>query len=698
MKYRPDIDGLRALAVVSVMVYHLAPRWLPGGFIGVDVFFVISGFVVCASLAASERTRLPGFVAEFYARRLARIIPALVAMLAVASVVSTLFVPKAWVTRLNDQTVQYAYFGLSNVLLMTDTNRDVAPSRAELNPYAHTWSLGVEEQFYLLFPLACFFWVRATSSGHHRGRLAMVALLGSAAGLSFAGSRWATEGHPIAAFYSSAFRFWELAAGALLFQLTATRPAAGADNNPAWRRPWPWVGLLTAAAGLFLADPRHFPYPWALAAVAGTLLMIGGANAPDHIVRRAFSDAGAVWIGKRSYSLYLWHWPVFVFLRWTVGLDGVASQVAAVGSSVILAIASYRVIEVPARYSRALSRSRPLVRITCFLFVVLLGWKFTDGVLSRPWGLSVVSRNSADWYPEAGEQTIAGAERRCTVRTDRASLADGSVATLRPINCGQQGPGDERTLYVLGDSHAQAYGPLLNEVSATAAIDVKIYTMPGCPYLNLLEPMTTQPRCLAFWPAASDNVLAAAKTGDVLFLPTLRQRRFVDQWTEDEARAGQSLPYEAGEDATARATREATEWLRPFAVRGMDVIFEAPKPLFKSPAFRCADWFNQANPVCQGGLTQPRAYLLERRRPIIEAMHEVIAEVPHVRIWDPFPALCPEQTCSALDGRRPLFFDGDHLSAYGNLRVYSSFVGSLASGAMEPREVLGHAVQAQAAR
>ena len=106
MKYRPDIDGLRALAVVSVMVYHLAPRWLPGGFIGVDVFFVISGFVVCASLAASEHIRLSGFIAEFYARRLARIIPALVAMLAVASVVSTLFVPKAWVTRLNDQTVQ----------------------------------------------------------------------------------------------------------------------------------------------------------------------------------------------------------------------------------------------------------------------------------------------------------------------------------------------------------------------------------------------------------------------------------------------------------------------------------------------------------------------------------------------------------------------------------------------------------------
>jgi len=383
MKYRPDIDGLRALAVVSVMIYHLEPRWLPGGFMGVDVFFVISGFVVCASLAASEHTRWPGFVAEFYARRLARIIPALVAMLAVASVVSMLIVPKTWVSALNDQTAQYAYVGLSNVLLMADTTRDVAASRAERNPYAHTWSLGVEEQFYLLFPLACFFWVRATSAGHRRGRLAMVALLGSAAALSLAGSRWATEAHPTASFYAITFRFWELAAGALLFQLTASRLTAVAESRSARRRLWPWVGLLTVTAGLFFAGAPYFPYPWALAAVAGTLLMIGGANAPDHAVRRAFSDAGAVWIGKRSYSLYLWHFPVFVFLRWTVGLDGIATQVAAVSTSAILALASYRFIEVPARYSRALSHSLPMVRITCFLLVVLLGWTFSDAISWR---------------------------------------------------------------------------------------------------------------------------------------------------------------------------------------------------------------------------------------------------------------------------------------------------------------------------
>ncbi len=114
---------------------------------------------------------------------------------------------------------------------MSDAYKDVAASRAERNPYAHTWSLGVEEQFYLLFPLACFFWVRATSAGHRRGRLAMVALLGFAAAPSLAASRWATGAQPTASFYSIAFRFWELAAGALLFQLTASRPAAVAGGQ-----------------------------------------------------------------------------------------------------------------------------------------------------------------------------------------------------------------------------------------------------------------------------------------------------------------------------------------------------------------------------------------------------------------------------------------------------------------------------------
>src|SRR5262245_34943303 len=112
MKYRPDIDGLRALAVLSVMIYHLNPSWLPGGFVGVDVFFAISGFVICASLAESQTKTISGFIIEFYARRLARIVPALVVMLTIASAGATAFIPAGYVTRLSTQTARFAYVGL----------------------------------------------------------------------------------------------------------------------------------------------------------------------------------------------------------------------------------------------------------------------------------------------------------------------------------------------------------------------------------------------------------------------------------------------------------------------------------------------------------------------------------------------------------------------------------------------------------
>ncbi len=162
--YRPDIDGLRAVAVLSVVLYHLHGVWLPGGYGGVDIFFVISGFVVASSLAASKVDSFAGFLGEFYARRLARILPALVAVLISTALMSTLFIPKAWLSEFADSTARYAFFGLSNLIMQNNADTYFAP-RAEFNPFTHTWSLGVEEQYYLLAPLFVYFWLRAYRRG-----------------------------------------------------------------------------------------------------------------------------------------------------------------------------------------------------------------------------------------------------------------------------------------------------------------------------------------------------------------------------------------------------------------------------------------------------------------------------------------------------------------------------------------------------
>jgi len=206
--YVPHIDGLRAVAVLSVILYHLNERWLPGGFSGVDIFFVISGFVVSASVAELKKTSPLGFFGYFYARRILRIVPALVVCLVVTHIATMLFVPWAWLSSANDRTGLYAFFGLSNFILAYAGNDYFSPT-SDFNPYTHTWSLGVEEQFYLITPLFMLFAWRFLPK-HAKLLFAVVAALSLAAAYAV------SHRNQTFVFYLTPFRAWELALGALL--------------------------------------------------------------------------------------------------------------------------------------------------------------------------------------------------------------------------------------------------------------------------------------------------------------------------------------------------------------------------------------------------------------------------------------------------------------------------------------------------
>ncbi|WP_321919168.1 acyltransferase family protein [Paraburkholderia tropica] len=209
------IDGLRAIAVLSVIVYHLNASWLPGGFAGVDVFFVISGFVVAMSVSELRDISLGRFLAYFYARRLVRITPALVVMLLATFVASALFIPEAWLSSTNQRTGLWAFLGLSNFVLAADTGNYFSPI-AEFNPFTHTWSLAVEEQFYLSFPWLFYMWLRGRKSLSRW--IILAALVGS-----FVCAIWLGRANQTYAFYMIWSRYWELAVGVLLFQFMAAR-------------------------------------------------------------------------------------------------------------------------------------------------------------------------------------------------------------------------------------------------------------------------------------------------------------------------------------------------------------------------------------------------------------------------------------------------------------------------------------------
>lgn len=270
--YAPFIDGLRALAVLAVLFYHVDAAWMPGGFVGVDAFFVISGFVVSLSASQYVDGTWLNFVSIFYARRLARITPALVVSLAAAFIATTLFIPASTLSTANLDTGLASFFGLSNFALVR-AGRDYFSPNAEFNMFTHTWSLAIEEQFYLCLPLLFFPW------GRGRKKLSILLFaLAAAATLALAWKIGARD--PSQAFYMLWTRFWELAAGVLLFQVMSLRGHSFAAPSPP-SRPLRWLAALSLLAfGLAAATASQgkAPYPACLLPVTASLGLLGSLH------------------------------------------------------------------------------------------------------------------------------------------------------------------------------------------------------------------------------------------------------------------------------------------------------------------------------------------------------------------------------------------------------------------------------------
>ena len=670
--YFAHVDGLRAVAVLAVVLYHLAPSALPGGFLGVDVFFVISGFVVSA---ASDR--LPPLAAgaellRFYARRARRILPALLACLLATALAACLFIPQSWLSESSDKAGRAAFFGFSNWVLAGIGNDYFSP-RAEFNPYTHTWSLGVEEQFYLLFPWLLPCWRRL------RWLAALLLVLLGAGSLAWA-IHQAGAGQATAAFYQTGARLWQLAAGVLLYQgLVLWRDRQGRSRFDAGLGlPGPLRELLSLlAAGLLayaLLSGRagHAPWPDGAPAVLASLALLALLHRhPCGPVGRLLGAAPVVALGRMSYSLYLWHWPVLVLMRWTVGLEAPLLQVLALALSLLLAAGSWRWIETPWR-RRAIQRPGRVVLAA--LAAMLLGAGLHAASLkAQPWlSLSTVARHPLDWYAYA--KGLRAEYPGCRLANAVETVGGATVRSFWRGQCDLPQVAETR-LFVVGDSHALAYNEMLRRHALTAGARVWLYGQGGCALADLQA--WRQPACAGAL-AALEDVAARARPGDVLFLPGLRLPRLAEQDQlfdpQENLRA-----LHAAEAAAGRRARleESLALLAPLAQRGVRIVVEAPKPLLAAPAYRCSDAFNRGNPVCARGMAVERGFMLAYRAPALEGLQELVARLPGASLWDPFPLLCPGSRCEPLQQGRPLFFDADHLSGHGNRVLLEHFQAHL---------------------
>ncbi|MDT7835870.1 SGNH hydrolase domain-containing protein [Aquabacterium sp. OR-4] len=256
----------------------------------------------------------------------------------------------------------------------------------------------------------------------------------------------------------------------------------------------------------------------------------------------------------------------------------------------------------------------------------------------------------------------------CSLDRQVASVAGGFRYSLSPVGCAALG----KTVFVAGDSHAGAYMAALRSLVRQEAVKVVLYTRPGCPVFGMRRPIADEEAgCAAFVSHVLAEIQANARAGDRFFLPGLRLTRYRDSWDD-----GNPAQAETSVDRSA-AIADAQQRLGSLADVGVHVILEAPKPLFKAPPFRCADWFNASNPICADGFSVPRNEIAQRRAEAMAALGSVAATGPAITIYDPLPHLCDEQICRAFVAGQPLFFDGDHLSARGNAVLYDSLSAAL---------------------
>lgn len=632
------IDGLRALAVLAVIIYHLNPVLLPGGFTGVDIFFVISGYVVAKSLDARKEQPFRAFIGDFYQRRILRIYPALLACLIITSLFVVLFIPQFHVSRAIENTALAAFFGVSNFALALNTDTYFSPG-AEFNPFIHTWSLGVEEQFYLIFPFLFYLYARNTA------KYSMHILLLISLGLCY--YHTSTNGNH--AYYLISSRFWELAAGCILYKTHQLQKSHSQWFTSAKAT---FLGIVAIFVSLAFSDKGHFPFPWALFSVLGTCLLIHAIIEKGEQKSRfldVFEHPLAVHFGKLSYSLYLWHWPVFTLFRWTSGLESPLEVALALTITYVFSTASYYLLEskfthlnvIKQQSSKTVLVSGVSIIVVCYL-AVQIGFNGQYKVsLSQ-------TTNKPVWSPYTRiPEPLSGL------------------------------PFSGRTMYVFGDSHAGAYGQMLRQLSQETGIKVEMFSKGGCGVSNLLHPvLVPENPCYEQLSAWLDVVKKQATKDDIIFLATLKMSRLTGQSSVHPSNVDEVIRQQQGSKAQEQrqlALAETLTVLEELELRTKLIVLDAPKPVFNYVAFRCADWYSESNPICSEGFNQPRKFIEEFRQPTLTSLLKIQEALPSISIWDPLDSLCTEKNCSAYDGDLPLYFDGDHLSGHGNKVLYTSF-------------------------
>lgn len=637
--YRPELDGLRGIAVAGVLLNHMAAEAVPGGFVGVDVFFVLSGFLITGIIQrAVDRQRFS--LADFYCRRLKRLLPAAVVMVIVCQGVGALmFLPKDY-SDLATSSMAFTAMAANVLFYRWD---DYFAGQAQSWPLLHTWSLSVEEQFYLCFPiLMCLPLMR----GRRRRLIVLSGLLVA----SLATSIYQVTTNPKAAYYLLPSRAWELAAGALVAQLPASAPLRAPRPTLDWA-----IGLVAFAAiiGPMAAYGERTPFPGLAAAipVAGTALFLGWATSAASVWRRLISWKPLVVLGQISYSLYLWHWPLIIFARyaWSAEPSSCPPYVPLLAglASVPLAWVSYRLVENPLRKATLSNFA------VCGATILAVATLFTLG-----YGVRVNGGFPARMSPIV-RQYAAGMTDRHGRNAETFALTLDDVRAGRFARIGDPSASGSPGFVLWGDSHANSLMPAFDTVGMRHHVQGVIVARASTP--PLLHLSVASPAYRAdqdFTAAVLDRVVKDR-------IPVVVLAARWSGYLENDLRHGTELIHEsrAKHLGFQEALGATIGRLLSAGVRKVWLVESAPEHRFNVP--------KQLAIHAMLGQALPRGTTTQEHIKRNAAVHAIFTGYAgsNVALLDLAEPLLEYSSTLATANGCPLYFDSHHLSTQGAIEV-----------------------------
>jgi peptidoglycan/LPS O-acetylase OafA/YrhL len=646
-----------------VVAFH-AGLPVPGGFVGVDVFFVISGFVITAMLHREWHQTGRIKFGRFYLRRFKRLTPALALMVAVTMLISVLVLSPLGPQQTAAKTAIGAMLLAANFVIARTTG-GYFDAAAETNPLLNTWSLSVEEQFYLVFPaLIALGWMLARRRGLLRfsplvlvSGVAVVSFalaLVSSTGLIFRGSGI------ILGFYSPFTRAWEFAVGALLALALANRAPRASRTSASAALGVIGLGMLAASLWL-INDTTPFPGIWTLLPVTGTLLLLLAGTAPDAPSTRLLARMPMVRIGDWSYSLYLWHWPLIVFAGLLWPSSPVVLLLAAL-ASIPPALASYRYVEQPLR--RMDVRRRSLGALVSVIVIPPLALSMT---------LLLLADNG--WYSEPVQRLTnlvrmhAGFENGCFSATPQSALS--------PDQCLWNAGAKGSPIYLVGDSHADHFTEAA--VGAGRILDrpVYSYTKSGCPFIDVYVQI---PGRSSDWPDGCRSYYADTLNWLRMQPPGVVVNGFADfYWHDTAVEVGRTKNTMTIDPAsrTAALGEGLESTLSSVRAMGHEVLVTLPTPVFSEPYSwdlgSCTLW-TITKGQCTATMPLPHA---DRMQADSIRAATTATQATGTTLLDLRNQLCPDGVCGEPNGQN--WNDGSHLSVDASAALAGTFAKAIRS-------------------